>query len=265
MAGLGALLFAPPLRAAPTVTRDQADCFQVQFLLRLNGLESQRFVGQVASLRDMDPADPATAARVGDLSRESVTLRRDEAQTFARVGGLLRTMGAPAELRAWAEGEADGLLRPVLMSADERKTAATQPDVASVLATLDECDRVETDTDDHIATLGTWLSLTRHAAALWAADVGELAATLRVGISDGIPPRLSATLGRHLAATAPSGTPAAVQDALRLLSPQAGNLSDLAPQTTTDVPLATAAQAEDALISAFSARPLVTTPPPVSP
>ena len=47
---------AAPTTAVPTA---QQQCFQVQFLLRLPGLEALRFIQAVKSLRDLDPDDEA--------------------------------------------------------------------------------------------------------------------------------------------------------------------------------------------------------------
>jgi hypothetical protein len=256
LSALIALLLACQSHAASqpvTVPTDQARCFQVQYLLRLNGLASLHFVQQVAALRELDPTDPAVTTRVAGLSRQAISLRHDEAQNFTRVSRLFRLMGAPSTLQSWSEAAEAAALAPVLMTDDERKTAA-QPDTANVLATLDECDRLETETDDHMASLGQWLGLTYHTAGLWAADVGEVTAALHMDVTDGVPPQLSATLGRHLEATAPANTPASVKAALGLLSPPAGNLSDLAPATTILIPLPQAAQAQDALLLAFSVQ-----------
>ena len=86
-----------------------------------------------------------------------------------------------------------------------------------------------------------------------------MAAALHVALAYRETPRLSVTLARHLRATAPAGTPQAVDAALGLLSPAAGNLSDLAPDATAAVPLPAVSQAHDALLAAFDARHLLTT------
>jgi putative lipoic acid-binding regulatory protein len=242
------------LQAAPeSVPQTEARCFQTQFLLRLMGLEAQQFVQQVAALQELAPDDPAIPARVHTLRGQAVALRVEEAKNFTQVSILFQTMGATPKLRVWAATETGLLKAPVLMTQDEQTTATTDPDTAEVLATLDECDRVKADTDDHISTLGNWISLTAHSAGLWAADVGELSAALQIGIMRHTPPRLEATLGRRLAATAPQNTPSSVINALKILSSARGNLSDLAPATDADIPLTQASSSDSALMSAFSA------------
>ncbi len=251
-----------PACAAPaTVPADQARCFQIQFLLRLTNLESGHFVRQVADLRELAPDDPAVPARVHILSLQAAALRLQEAGNFSRVAQLFRAAGAPPALRTWAAAEAGLLKGPAPLTPDERKMAATQPDIADVLATLDECDRVKTDTDTHGPLLGEWIGLTGHAAGVWAADVGEVAAALCIGLADQAPVRLEDTLGARLAATAPVGTPAAVTHALGLLSPPMGNLGGLEPPVATDIPVPQASAASQSLLDAFSAQSLI----PISP
>ena len=254
------LLAALPtaVRAEATVPTAQQQCFQVQFLLRLPGLEAQHFLHAVQSLRDLDSGDEVGAARrITELSGEATALRRDEAQAFTQAAALLNSMSATAPLQSWAASEADRLGGPLPYSKDEAKQARTEPEVAAILATLDEADALKTDTDRHLATLGLWVNLTQGRAGLWAGDIGEVAAALHVALARQEPPRLSVTLARHLRAAAPAGTPPGVGAALGLLSPAAGNLSDLAPDATAAVPLPDAAQAHDALLAAFDARHLL--------
>ena len=244
-----------PEAAVPTA---QQQCFQVQFLLRLPGLESLHFIGAVKSLQDINRDDQdATNRRISELSAQALTLRRDEARAFARLTPLLKNMGATASLQAWAASEVDRLGNALFYTKDEQKDARTEPQVAAILATLDEADALNADTDTHLASLGLWLDLTRGHTGLWAGDVGEVAAALHVALVNQEEPRLSATLARHLRATAPAGTPPAVTDALGLLIPKVGNLSDLAPAATTVVPLPAVAQAHDALLTIFHAKGII--------
>ncbi|MBV9852880.1 MAG: hypothetical protein JO250_24740 [Armatimonadetes bacterium] len=249
----------PSRAAAPaTVPATQAQCFQVQFLLRLPGLEALHFIGAVKSLRDIPAGDDAgIGQRIVELSEQAVTLRRDEARAFAALAPLLKAMGATPSLQSWAASEADRLGRPMQYSKDEQRQAKTEPQVAAILATLDEADALKTDTDAHLHDLALWLSLTRGPAALWAADVGELTAALHVALADHEEPRLAISVARRLRDTAPPGAPAAVRDALGLLVPKGGNLSGLVPVVTANVPAHSLAQAHDALLAAFAAKGLV--------
>ena len=261
------LLFALPtaVRADGAVPAAQQQCFQVQFLLRLPGLEARHFIGAVRALDDLDPDDEAAAARrVTALSGQAAALRRDEDQALTQAAALLKSMSAPPPLSSWAATQADSLSRPLQLSKEEAKQARTEPEVAAILATLDEADTLKTDTDSQLHTLGLWVNLTRGRAGLWAGDVGEVTAALDVALAHQEAPRLSVTLARHLRATAPPGTPPAVGAALGLLAPAAGNLGDLAPAATAAVPLPAAAQARDALLAAFDPRHLLAaaSPPP---
>lgn len=256
---LTALVHADPPPSA-TVPMAQAQCFQVQFLLRLPDLEALHFIQQVDSLRDVDADDTAAnTARISDLSRQSITLRRDEAQTFTQLAHLLAVMSAPPTLRTWAAGEAVSLGKPVVLSKDEQQEAKMQPDTAAILATLDECDTMKTATEAHLSGLGTWLALTQGASGLWAANVGDVAAYLHSALPQNGRSPVAPSVARHLRDTAPVRTPAQALDALNLLIPKGGNLSALVPanDNVPNVPPETLTQAQNALIAAFQAQALI--------
>ena len=238
----------------------QQQCFQAMLLLRLPQMETLHFIGAVKSLRDLDGSDEtALSRRVTELSGQAVALRRDDSRAFSQLTALLKGMGTTASLQAWAASEADRLSQPLKYTKDELKDAKTDPATAAILATLDEADALKADTDTHLSSLGLWINLTQGRAGLWAADVGELTAALHVALANQAEPRLSVTLARHLKATSPDGTPPAVLDALGLLAPKTGNLSELAPDATQAVPLPAVSQAHDALLTAFHAQELITT------
>ena len=231
LGGLLLLCALPATAYADTaVPTAQQQCFQVQFLLRLPGLEARQFIEDVQSLRDIDPADEATTARrITELSVQAAALRRDEALSFARLGPILKSMAGPPPLQSWVADEAESLSQPLRFSKDEAKQARTEAKQALILATLDEADVLKTDTDQHLPTLGLWINLTQGRSGLWAGDVGEVAAALHAALANQKAPRLSVTLARHLRATAPAGTPQDVRSALNLLAPHTGNMGELAP------------------------------------
>ena len=269
--GLGGLLFlftllAPSFRADGTVPVAQQQCFQVKYLLRQPQLEALAFVEAVKSLQDINSDDEdATRLRITALTAQAANLRRDEAQAFSRLAPLLKTMGATPSLQAWVATEAGGFSRPLKFTKDEAKQAKTEPEVATILATLDETDSLTADTTQQQQTLGLWMRLTQGGGGLWAADVGDMAAFLHTALAAQRVPRVSVTLARHLWDTAPTGTPASVRNALGRLVPQAGNLGDIVPIATTAVSLPTVAQAYDALLTAFDPRNvLAVNPPPAS-
>ena len=255
-----ALLPTKPLAATaaptPSVPLSQRQCFQMQFLLRLPGLEARHFIEAVKSLRDTDGDQDTTDRRIADLAGQARALRRDEARAFAQLAPLLKTMAATPELQTWAASEADRLSRPLHYTKDEQKDARTEPESAAILATLDEADALKTDTDARLSSLGLWIRLTQGRVGFWAADVGDMTAYLHAALVTRKEPLVSVTLARHLQDTAPPGTPAAVTDALALLAPQAGNLGGLAPDATQSIPLPAVSQAHDALLAAFHSQAL---------
>ena len=267
--GLAGLLFllAPPAHAQLAVPRAQQQCFQAQFLMRQPQLEALAFIEAVKSLRDINADDEAaTQLRISALSVQAAALRHDEGRAFSRLTPLLKTMGGPADLQAWAAAEADGLSRPLKFTPDEAKQARTDPETAAILATLDEADALKTDTNRHLYPFDLWFHLTQGRVGLWAADVGDMAALLQAALAAHKAPGVSVKAARALRDAAPAGTPPSVRDALGLLAPQAGNLAELAPAAHNDVPLTTVAQAHDALLAAFDPRHLLADDtPPASP
>lgn len=247
----------PSVLAAPALTAEpasQAACFQVQFLARLPNLEAKQFVQQVAALGSA--GTEASLPSLATLRQQADNLRTAEGQSYTRLASLLTRLGAPHSLRTWASSEAARLNHPVTLSKAEQKEAKSDPDSAAILATLDEAEALKADTDNEMSGIGTWISLTYHQPGLWAADVGEMTAALHVAVAHQVPPRLTTELARHLQQAAPAGTLPQVRYALGLLAPPApGNLGGLV-STAVPIPLPTAAQVAETLITAFAAKPL---------
>jgi hypothetical protein len=255
-AALSLLLGSPAARAAAADPAAQRDCFRAQYLMRLPNFQSQQFIADVASLqKDIDNSVTPTVDRIAGLRQEADTLRQSEQHDSSRLAVLFTNMGAPKILKAWVAAQETQLSQSAAMTKEEQALDKSDPNTAIILATMDECDAVKTATDAQLPSLGAWLHVSYGPSGLWAADVGELTASLEVSSVAGQAPRLAANLPGHLAASAPAGTPSPVLAALTLLIVPTGNLSGLA-DTTETIPVATAAKAAAALLAAFQSNDL---------
>lgn len=256
------LIFSLPAYAAETpparVPASQAQAFQLGCSLGLPGARARVFVEAVKSLQRL--SDDEAGPRIKELAEQARSLRREEGRALVAASGLLRQMAAPAALRAGPEASVKTLDAPLVLSKEQRALARTDADTASILATMDEAEAVKKDADSTVGTLTGWLTLTRGADAVWAADVGTLTAQVFVARLAPDRPQFALSAAAPLVRRAPSATPPAVKDALESLAPRGGNLAELASPGTVKLAPSVIGRACDALLSAFRATRLIGAP-----
>ena len=220
---------------------------QDAFLLGLTQYDcnqrSQKFNEAVGALDDLHDADEVAAMLV--LVRlQAGKARERQAKAYAQMSQVLVRMGAPADLREWADQSRTRLAAPVVVSPEMRATAkadSTKPrfalvsdeqEVVTVHAVSGEMYDMQRTSDEHRVALTSWLAR-RGDNTAWARDLGALSAELnwketkqeRENPSEG-----SQTIAHRLSQTAPAGTPAMIQQDLERLGALDGGSNPTGPQ-----------------------------------
>ncbi len=246
---------APAQTSLPIPPREQR-AFALGLALQAPAARAEVFLEAVRGLRAADMDDNSNAP-IRRLAQQAAELRQAEARGYSEASRLLRAMGAPSNVRGWADGAARLLSAPPVMSKDARATLKTDPDTAAVLAAIDEAEAVKLIADRHAPALGAWLKLSGGGADIWAATLGRMAAGMRIASATGKPFLLPRETVRHLRQSAPPGTPLDVLRALSTLAPRGkGNLSYLVSLTAVTVPPETVAAPAQTFIDAYNAQPL---------
>jgi len=241
---------------ATTLTpKGQAQAFALSYALRDANAQALRFTQAVKTLKDVDD-DQTAGAEVAHLAEQAARLRKTEAECYAQAARLLSSMGAAPDLRAWAGQAASGFRAPLILEDDAKQLAKAEPATATVLAELKELRAVKETADAHQSALTTELKLSGDKDALWAADMGSLAADLDLSARGETQTAISVLSVRRLLQAAPSGTPFDVLESLALLAPRGGNLQFLATVSTVKVPPQEREQALKTFLRAFDARKL---------
>lgn len=208
---------------------------QDAFLLGLTQYDcnqrSQKFSEAVGAFDDLHDTDEVAAMLV--LVRlQAGKARERQAKAYTQMSQVLARMGAPADLREWADQSRTRLAAPVVVSPETRATAEadfTEPrfalvsdeqEVVTVYAVSGEMYEMQRTSDEHRVALASWLAR-RGDNTAWARDLGALTAELnwketkqeRENPSAG-----SQTIAYRLSQTVPAGTPAMIQQDLERLN-----------------------------------------------
>lgn len=252
---------APPAVSAPDTSAaappPQAQMFQLGLALQLPAAQSEVLLADVKTLQSTEPGAD-TARQTAQLARQAKALRRSERRCYQAASRLLGTLGAPPALRTWADGTVRLLSRPQIVSDEARPYVKSDPDTATILATIDEAEAVKVIGDRSAASLQTWLKLSQGGAGVWAQTLGRLAAGMQAAGASAHPFLLPREAVRRLRQTAPPGIPLPALRTLSVLVPRGkGNLSSLIRQTDVSVPAAQIAPAAQVLLEAYDAQPLI--------
>ena len=239
-------------QASTMAPKGQAQAFALGYALRNADAQALRFTQAVKTLKNIDD-DQAAGAEVAHLAEQAGHLRKTEAECYTQIAGL---PNVSSDVRQWAEDTAAGFRAPLILSDEERKTARTEPATATVLAELNELRAAKEAADAHQSALLVELKMSGDKDALWAADMGTLAADLNLTAHGQAATAVSVLTVRRLLQAAPAGTPFDVLESLALLAPRGGNLQFLATVSTVKVPPQEREQALKTFLRAFDSRKL---------
>lgn len=253
---------APPVHARRAhhasedrVPTAQAQAFALGFSIQSAAARTRQFLDAVKSLRDVAD-DEEGAAEVARLAEQSGMLRRTEARSYAETGRQLHAMGAPPDLLAWTRDVFDQLQAPLKLSQEVKKEQKSDPNTATVLATIDEAQALKVTADSAMPRLRAWVKLSYGAPGAWAGALGDLAAEMDAAVRAERPLSTAALDIEKLAQEAPSGTPQSVTQALKKLTPKRGNLAAAVRAAPAPVPFRDLNAPLRDLLDAFDARPL---------
>lgn len=254
------LVLALPAQAAkkaetPSIPAAQAQAFQLGFALQTPAAQAQLFLQAVKGLKNITD-DVQGTSEVGRLADRSDRLREVSARAYGQSAQMLRTMGAPAKMQAWAQSAADQLDAPLVLSKEARKYTQSDPHTATVMGTIDEAQSLKVAADAQMPDLLSWLKLSHGADAVWASAVGSLAAGMHAAVVNNKSLLISQTDPLKLADTAPPNTPPAVLKALTDLTPKRGNLAGLIRLPPAPVTPKNLNDSQKTLLDAFGAKPL---------
>ena len=192
---------------------------------------SQKFTEGVRDLDNLHDADEVAAMLV--LVRlQAGKARERQAKAYAQMSQVLARMGAPTDLREWADLSRTRLAAPLVVSPETRATAeadATKPrfalvsdeqEVVTVYAVSGEMYDVQRTSDEHRVALASWLAR-RGDGTDWARDLGALTAELNwkeIKQERENPSAGSQTIAYQLSQTAPPGTPTLIRQDLERLN-----------------------------------------------
>jgi hypothetical protein len=169
---------------------------------------------------------------------------------------MLHAMGAPPKLQSWTSAKAALFAAPLLLSQEAKDSQRSDPNTATVLATIDEAQSVKAEANTQMPSLLNWMKLTHGRIGVWTAALGTLTSDMDATVVQEKNMLLTPAEPMKLSNTAPYGTPASVLQALTALTPRQGNLAPLLHLPPILWSAKELAGPRDALLRAYGAETL---------